>query len=137
MVDTRHVSRRMALQGLYALGESRQGDLRGSISKLGGMAGQDASHEHSKSTLAVLCSSFEQHHEQAERLLGAVLKQPLEQIASIERSCMVLAVCEQLGAPETPRQIVISEWVKLGREFGSETGYKMVNKVLDNLELQV
>lgn len=135
MADTRHEARRIALQGLYAMGESGQDDLRAWVEQLRELDDAPAPSAYSHKTLAMLCDAFAAHHRKARELLGRELRQPLERLAAIERSCLILAVCEQLGSPQTPRQIVISEWVKLGRAFGSPTGYKMVNKVLDDLEV--
>lgn len=57
---------------------------------------------------------------------------PLQQIASIDRNVLKLAIYE-LNYMETPPKVVINEAIELAKTFGSETSPKFVNGVLGTI----
>jgi transcription antitermination protein NusB len=58
---------------------------------------------------------------------------PLEQIASIDRSILRLAIFELIFDEEVPPKAAINEAVELGKEFGGENSGKFVNGVLGTI----
>ncbi|MBF2734575.1 MAG: hypothetical protein ISN26_00520 [Betaproteobacteria bacterium AqS2] len=48
---------------------------------------------------------------------------------------MLLALVELRSELGTPRNVAISQWVEACKEYGSPAGYKMVNSVLDGMDL--
>lgn len=58
---------------------------------------------------------------------------PIEQIASIDKSILRVAIYELLFDQEVPPKVVINEAVELGKTYGSENSYKFINGVLGTL----
>lgn len=58
---------------------------------------------------------------------------PIEQIASIDKSILRVAIYELLFDLEVPPKVVINEAVELGKTYGSENSYKFINGVLGTL----
>lgn len=58
---------------------------------------------------------------------------PIEQIASIDKSILRVAVYELLFNTEVPPKVVINEAVELGKIYGSENSSKFINGVLGTL----
>lgn len=58
---------------------------------------------------------------------------PLEQIASIDKTILRLAIFELLFEKEVPPKVVINEAVELAKAYGSENSSKFVNGVLGTL----
>ena len=58
---------------------------------------------------------------------------PLDQIASVDRNILRIAVYELLYHPDTPPKVAINEAVELAKEFGSDSSPRFVNGVLGSL----
>ncbi len=58
---------------------------------------------------------------------------PLDEIASIDRNLLRLAVWELKNHPQTPPKVVINEAVELAKQFGSESSPRFINGVLGSL----
>ena len=54
-----------------------------------------------------------------------------ERMAVIDRLIMRLAICELLGAADTPPPVVINEALELARTFSTEESVKFINGMLD------
>lgn len=67
-----------------------------------------------------------------QELSEAAPEWPLQQIASIDRNVLKLAIYE-LNYMETPPKVVINEAIELAKTFGSETSPKFVNGVLGTI----
>ena len=126
----RYQARCLALQATYALGEELNGPLDAAAAK----AENDAS-VYDERVLEGICAAWEAEKDRAIADLTAALEEPWERFSLIERCCMLLAVVELRSALDTPRNVAISQWVEACKEYGSATGYKMVNAVLDGMEL--
>ena len=55
---------------------------------------------------------------------------PLEQIASIDKTVLRIAVYEILYSEEIPPKVAINEAVELGKTFGGQNSSKFINGVL-------
>ena len=56
----------------------------------------------------------------------------LSRLAMSERSLLRLGAYELIYHPETPKKVVLNEWIELSKSFGSEPrASKLVNAVLD------
>lgn len=131
--NPRHQARRLALLGAYSLGEGLVGDLGlGVESALAADGGSGLVAEHSSELLGTIVSSFNARREDAMARLDGLMDFPLEEVALVDRIVLVLAMLELLDCPETPKAVVINEWVNLCKEYGSDKGYRMVNAVLDS-----
>lgn len=58
---------------------------------------------------------------------------PLDQVATIDRNILRIAVWEIAIDQQTPLKVAINEAVELGKEFGSESTSRFVNGVLGSL----
>lgn len=60
---------------------------------------------------------------------------PLDQVATIDRNIMRIALWEIAVSNQTPLKVAINEAVELGKLFGSESTPRFVNGVLGSLAL--
>jgi len=60
---------------------------------------------------------------------------PLDQVATIDRNIMRIALWEIAVSDQTPLKVAINEAVELGKIFGSESTPRFVNGVLGSLAL--
>jgi len=58
---------------------------------------------------------------------------PIDQIASVDRNILRVAVYELLFEPDTPPKVAINEAVELAKKFGSDSSPRFVNGVLGSL----
>ena len=58
---------------------------------------------------------------------------PVEQLSSMDRSILRLAMYEILISKTTPPKVVVNEAVELAKEFGTDTSPKFVNGVLGSV----
>jgi len=61
---------------------------------------------------------------------------PIDQIATIDRNILRLAVYELIFDSNTPPKVAINEAVELAKTFGSESSPRFVNGVLGSLALK-
>ncbi len=61
---------------------------------------------------------------------------PIDQIASVDRNILRIAVYELLNTHDTPPKVAINEAVELAKKFGSESSPRFVNGVLGSLASQ-
>ena len=72
--------------------------------------------------------------QQVDRLVGELAPEwPVEQIASIDRNILRIAMFELLSDVGTPPKVAINEAVELAKMFGSDSSPRFVNGVLGTL----
>lgn len=57
---------------------------------------------------------------------------PIEQVATLDRNILRMAVCE-LKYLDTPPKVVINEAIEIAKAYGSETSSKFINGVLGSV----
>ncbi|HNT23352.1 MAG TPA: transcription antitermination factor NusB [Anaerolineales bacterium] len=62
---------------------------------------------------------------------------PLDQVATIDRNILRIALWEIAVSDQTPLKVAINEAVELGKWFGSESTARFVNGVLGSLSLHL
>jgi N utilization substance protein B len=62
---------------------------------------------------------------------------PIDQVASIDRNILRMALWEMALQPNTPIKVIINEAVELSKTYGSESTPRFVNGVLGSLADQV
>lgn len=72
------------------------------------------------------------------RLLDQVIAElapewPIDQIATIDRNILRIAIYELLFGTDTPPKVAINEAVELAKKFGSDSSPRFVNGVLGSL----
>lgn len=57
----------------------------------------------------------------------------LERMDHVDRNVLRLATAELLGAPKTPRGVIVSEAVRLAQRYGSDRSVAFVNGVIETI----
>lgn len=68
-----------------------------------------------------------------ELIVKAAPEWPLEQISTVDKTILRIAVFEILHSDEVPPKVAINEAVELGKTFGSENSSKFINGVLGTI----
>lgn len=68
-----------------------------------------------------------------ELIVKAAPEWPLEQISTVDKTILRIAVYEILHSEEVPPKVAINEAVELGKTFGSENSSKFINGVLGTI----
>lgn len=66
-------------------------------------------------------------------IVQAAPEWPLEQISTVDKTVLRIAVYEILHSTEVPPKVSINEAVELGKTFGSENSSKFINGVLGTI----
>ena len=85
-----------------------------------------------------LIQNIPEHIQEIDLQLTPFFKDDIKQINLVERAILRISTYELLFRVEIPFQVVINEAIELAKSFsGGETGYKLVNSILDKLSLQL
>ena len=57
----------------------------------------------------------------------------VERMAAVDRNVLRAAVAELLGYPQTPKPVVINEYLEVARKFSSPEAVHFINGVLDSI----
>ncbi len=137
--SSRHRSREVALQVLYAIDLSRNRVARSAlrpIASLGSgvfeeVAGSFETPEGAKAFAKDLVCQVDGRREALDRILAQHAHNwRLSRMATVDRNILRLATYE-LAHTEAPAAVVLNEAVELARRFGSEASPAFVNGVLD------
>jgi len=71
--------------------------------------------------------------EEDELITKAAPEWPIEQISTVDKTILRIAVFELLHSEEVPPKVAINEAVELGKTFGSENSSKFINGVLGTI----
>lgn len=66
-------------------------------------------------------------------LIAADADRPIAQLDPVEHAILWLGIAELREHPEIPVKVVITEAVRLAKEFGATDGHRYVNALLDRL----
>ena len=84
--------------------------------------------------LRQLVSGVLEHQRDLDRTIAGIATDwPLEQMATVDRNILRLAIYEIMMADETPVKVAINEAVELAKMFGSDSSRRFVNGVLGTL----
>ena len=133
--DRRRNAREIAMQSAYALGDDLIGDLNLSIKETLKLKDDD-NFEYSNKLLSALSDSFNQYRDEIMEEIDNYLNEPLDQISLTERVCLILALLEKRVRPDTPKAVIITEWVAISKIYGSPKGYRLINSVIDNIDFK-
>jgi len=61
----------------------------------------------------------------------------VERMAAVDRNVLRAAVAEFLGYPQTPKPVVINEYLEVARKFSSPEAVHFINGVLDSIGKQL
>ncbi len=57
----------------------------------------------------------------------------IDKLDHLERTLILLGATEMLTRQETPRPVIINEYIEMAKEYGNQKSYTFVNGVLDKL----
>ena len=128
----RHYARSIALQTLY------EADFRSSLDlntvkdiyrRHINNVEKNKEDENAKFTLEIIEKTINNIKEIDTIIINAAPDWPIEQIATLDRNALRLAIAE-LNYFETPPKVIINEAVELAKTFGSQASPKFVNGVM-------
>lgn len=134
----RRKGRVAALQTLYEI------DARGAQSEwatvlarhfeVAELAEEDGARDYARA----ICVGVVDHMADIDRRIAAASRNwRIDRMSLIDRNILRLGVYELLMQPDVPTEVVLNEAVALGKEFGSETSYRFINGILNNIAQNV
>lgn len=129
----RSLSRWRALQAIYQwqLNELPAHRLLEQFSSDGGL--KRAHRELFETLLRDLVS----HCEEIDQALQPFTDRPVGEIDPVELAILRLGAAELIHQPGVPYRVILNEYIELAKQFGSPTGHRYVNGVLDKLVAKV
>lgn len=96
-------------------------------------------HKIDKPLFSALFESAVAGHERYDTLLKTLLtdKWPLERLGLVEHALLLAAVSELEVRPETPQQVIVSDFLNIARGFFDDSGVHFINAVLDKAAKQM
>lgn len=126
----RHLSRTIAMQSIFEA-EFRPGaDLSGIIERNIAAYKEDADADYIRTTVN---GAMSKRATIDEAIAKVAPEWPVDQIASIDKAILRLAIYELLYNPEVPPKVAINEAVELSKTFGSDSTPRFVNGVLGTI----
>ncbi len=61
----------------------------------------------------------------------------VDRMATVDRNVLRAAVAELLGYPQTPKPVVINEYLEVARKFSSPEAVHFINGVLDSIATEL
>ena len=126
MKTSRHRSRELALQALYAW-QLGGGDALEQLRALDEDAHAD------KALAEALVRGVLERAAELQALIAPCLDREFGRLSPVERAILYIGAFELQSHPETPFKVVVNEAVELGKSFGGTGGHKFVNGVLEKL----
>lgn len=81
----------------------------------------------------VIAGVKEKQKEIDEKIVVSAPEWPLEQISTIDKTILRMAIYELLFSEDAPPKVIINEAVELGKTFGGENSSKFINGVLGTI----
>jgi N utilization substance protein B len=130
MPGTRHKARTIALQALYEIDSAgRKPDAV--VERL--LAGADLSVENSDFARGLVAGTIGHRDEIDGNIRRFAPAWPVDQLATVDRNILRLAIFEILFDNKVPVKVAVSEAVELAKTFGSENSARFVNGVLGSV----
>lgn len=126
----RHLSRVIIMQSLYEWDFRPDGSLDEIKQRNIDNYKEDADTEFIDLTIDGVIKNIK---EADELITKAAPEWPLEQISTVDKTILRMAVYEILHSDEVPPKVAINEAVELGKTFGSENSSKFINGVLGTI----
>lgn len=126
----RHLSRVIIMQTLYEWDFRPNGNLEEIKQRNIDNYEEDADKEFIDDTISGVKKNVK---EEDELIAKAAPEWPLEQISTIDKTILRIAIFEILHSDEVPPKVAINEAVELGKTFGGENSSKFINGVLGTI----
>ena len=130
MPGTRHKARTIALQALYEIDSAgRRADAV--VERF--LAGASLSEENNEFVRSLVGGTVHYRDEIDGNIGRFAPAWPVDQIATVDRNILRLAIFEILFDNKVPVKVAVSEAVELAKSYGSESSGKFVNGVLGSV----
>ncbi|CUX95835.1 N utilization substance protein B [Candidatus Gullanella endobia] len=132
---SRHRAREYATQALYSwqLSHNDVADIEAQfLAEQEDISDVDIAYFHELYT-----SVIKNVHELDKLMLPYLLSRQLEELGSVERAVLRIALFELSKRQDIPYKVTINEAIKLAKTFGAEESYKFINAVLDKVASQI
>lgn len=123
----RHLSRVIAMQTLYEWDFRPNGNVAEIEQRNIDNYKEDADKEFIDSTIKGVRDNIKIIDEQ---IIKSAPEWPLEQVSTIDKTILRIAIYELLYSDDVPPKVSINEAVELGKTFGGENSSKFINGVL-------
>jgi N utilization substance protein B len=130
MTGTRRKARRVVLQVLYEI-DSAGHKAKEVLNRL--MAQERLPEEHSNFVRELVRGVLQNKGKIDEHIRNFAPAWPIEQLSTVDRNILRLAIFEILLDNEVPVKVAINEAVELAKTFGSDSSPKFVNGVLGSV----
>ena len=124
----RHFSRIQTIQALYEWDFRKDENPKGILQR--NIRESEAKDVDLKFVKKILAGVTSQVSEIDKIIAGAAPEWPLEQIATIDKTILRLAIFELLYSNDVPPKVAIDEAVELAKSFGGDNSSKFINGVL-------
>lgn len=126
----RHLSRTIAMQTIFEAEFRPNADLSEIIERNIAAYQEDADADYIRTTVRGV---MKERYAIDQAIAKVAPEWPVDQIASIDKAILRLAIYELLYNPEVPPKVAINEAVELGKTFGSDSTSRFVNGVLGTI----
>lgn len=126
----RHLSRIIVMQTLFELDFRQDGSIDDILNRNLAEYKNKADEEFVKSSVEGVIKN---RKELDEKIRISAPEWPLDQIASVDKCTLELAIYELNNYHDIPPKVVINEAVELAKQFGGESSSKFVNGVLGTI----
>lgn len=127
MSINRHLSRTVAMQTLYEWDFRNNQSLQDIIRRNIDIYKDDVDPNY---VIHIVEGVKSKLNEIDQRIVEVAPEFPIEQIASIDKAIIRLAIFEIIYDNDVPAKVAINEAVELGKNFGNDNSYKFINGVL-------
>lgn len=126
----RHLSRIIVMQSLFEWDFRQDADIYEIVQRNIVAFQEECDQKYIQQTLKGIIDNLNE----IDKIVAAAAPEwPIEQIATIDKSILRVAVYELLFNIDVPPKVVINEAVELGKIYGSESSSKFINGVLGTL----
>lgn len=130
MSVNRHLSRTVAMQSLYEWDFRENQSLQNIITRNIGVYEEDVDPAYVINIVEGVASKLEEIDKE---IIKVAPEFPIDQIASIDKAIIRLAIFEIIFDDDVPAKVAINEAVELGKNFGNDNSYKFINGVLGTI----
>lgn len=130
MSVNRHLSRTVAMQSLYEWDFHPNGNLQDIIARNIEVYPNDVD----KGYIITVVEGVKKNLTEIDNKIISVAPEfPIDQIATIDKAILRLAIFELNYDDDVPPKVAIDEAVELGKTFGNDSSFKFINGVLGTL----
>lgn len=133
MSVNRHLSRTVAMQSIYESDFRPDEPLQDIVRRNIDVYKDDVDKEYVIQVVEGISKNINQIDE---RIVSVAPEFPIEQIATIDKAILRVAIYEILHDNDVPAKVAINEAVELGKNFGGESSFKFINGVLGTIYRQ-